>query len=188
MCILNHIECNVETRDNYLGIPLARRKELAITEQENMQKEISKLRNLKSVTEDLSDELLESLTKNEQFILTITETGFGKRTSAYEYRTSNRGGKGVINVDITRGKVISTFVANGGEDIMLVTNNGQILRCSVDNISVIGRNTKGVTIFNLKKGEKIVSVTKIDISGMEDENSPIDLAHEENIIKNELLI
>ncbi len=188
MCILNHIECNVETRDNYLGIPLARRKELAITEQENMQKEISKLRNLKSVTEDLSDELLESLTKNEQFILTITETGFGKRTSAYEYRTSNRGGKGVINVDITRGKVISTFVANGGEDIMLVTNNGQILRCSVDNISVIGRNTKGVTIFNLKKGEKIVSVTKIDISGMEEENETIDLSQDKKIAENEILI
>ncbi len=188
MCILNHIECNVETRDNYLGIPLARRKDLAITEQENMQKEISKLRNLKSVTEDLSDELLESLTKNEQFILTITETGFGKRTSAYEYRTSNRGGKGVINVDITRGKVISTFVANGGEDIMLVTNNGQILRCSVDNISVIGRNTKGVTIFNLKKGEKIVSVTKIDISGMEDENETIDLSQDKKIAENEILI
>lgn len=188
MCILNHIECNVETRDSYLGIPLARRKELAITEQENMQKEISKLRNLKSVTEDLSDELLESLTKNEQFILTITETGFGKRTSAYEYRTSNRGGKGVINVDITRGKVISTFVANGGEDIMLVTNNGQILRCSVDNISVIGRNTKGVTIFNLKKGEKIVSVTKIDISGMEEENEAIDLPQDKKIVENEILI
>ena len=188
MCILNHIECNVETRDNYLGIPLARRKDLAITEQENMQKEISKLRNLKSVTEDLSDELLESLTKSEQFILTITETGFGKRTSAYEYRTSNRGGKGVINVDITRGKVISTFVANGGEDIMLVTNNGQILRCSVDNISVIGRNTKGVTIFNLKKGEKIVSVTKIDISGMEDENETIDLSQDKKIAENEILI
>ncbi len=170
MCILNHVECNVETRENYLDIALAKRKELTLAKPDEISKLIFKLRNAKTVSEDLDDKLLEDLAKNEQFILTITETGFGKRTSAYEYRITNRGGKGVINVDIKRGEVISTFVANGTEDIMLVTNNGQMLRCSVKDISIVGRNTKGVNIFTLKKTEKIVSVTKIDIA--DDEETP----------------
>jgi len=109
---------------------------------------------------ELTPERYAELGGAEQFILTLSENGFGKRTSAYEYRVSGRGGKGIIAMVVNdrNGKLISSFPVDISEQIMLVTNGGQLIRCPVDGISVVGRSTQGVTVFNTAQNEKVVSV------------------------------
>ena len=93
-------------------------------------------------------------------LLAITENGFGKRTELDEYRVQNRGGKGVITYKITpkTGKLVGVRIAVEGEDVMLVTNTGTIIRLKVDDISVLGRSTQGVTLMRTNDGGKVVSV------------------------------
>ena len=93
-------------------------------------------------------------------LLAITENGFGKRTELDEYRVQNRGGKGVITYKITpkTGKLIGVRIAVVGEDVMLVTNTGTIIRLKVDDISVLGRSTQGVTLMRTNDGGRVVSV------------------------------
>ncbi len=93
-------------------------------------------------------------------LLAITENGFGKRTELDEYRVQNRGGKGVITYKITpkTGKVVGVKIAVEGEDVMLVTNTGTIIRLKVDDISILGRSTQGVTLMRTNDGGKVVSI------------------------------
>ncbi len=100
---------------------------------------------------------------HEQFILTISQNGYGKRSSAYEYRTSGRGGKGIIGMAVNErnGPLIASFAVEDGDEIMLVTDGGQLIRVPVDGISILGRSTQGVTIFNTAEGEHVVSVEHI---------------------------
>ncbi len=95
-----------------------------------------------------------------QQVLTVTENGFGKRTALEEYRKTNRGGSGIINIKTTErnGAVVGLKGVTGGNDIMLITKNGIIIRCDVSRISVIGRNTQGVRLINLDEGDKVVDV------------------------------
>jgi DNA gyrase subunit A len=104
------------------------------------------------------------LQENEQFILTITENGYGKRSSAYEYRRTNRGGQGITNIDTSarNGCVVASFPAHQGEALMLVTDQGKMIRTTVGDIRVMGRNTQGVTIFRVAENEHVVSVAKIE--------------------------
>ena len=112
----------------------------------------------------------------EQFILTVSEDGFGKRSSAYEYRVSRRGGKGIAALDLGRGKgrastVVSSFPVIDTDQIVMVTDGGQLIRCPVDDISFMGRSTRGVTLFKTAAGESVVSVTRlrdVDEDGGED--------------------
>jgi DNA gyrase subunit A len=99
----------------------------------------------------------------EQTILTLSENGFGKRTSAYEYRVTNRGGKGFAAMAVTKrnGRLVASFPIEGGDEIMLVTNGGQLIRCPVDGIRIAGRNTQGVIVFNTHDAERVVSVERI---------------------------
>jgi len=126
----------------------------------------------------LSDERLAYLGGAEEFILTVTEKGIGKRTSAYEYRTSNRGGQGVWNIDVTErsGQVVAGFPVNNSDQIMLVTDSGQLIRCLVDEIGITGRRTQGVWIFRVEDGEKVVSVSLIgdDMNGESETTSSND--------------
>ena len=103
------------------------------------------------------------LQKNEEFILSVTSNGFGKRSSAYEYRISNRGGKGITGIKTTlkNGKVIDSFIINDEDQLILVSDQGQIIRVSVNQIRIAGRSTQGVSIFNIPKDDKIVSVSRI---------------------------
>ncbi len=96
-------------------------------------------------------------------MLTVSENGFGKRTSAYEYRISGRGGKGIIGMVVNErnGKLVASFPVEDTDQIMLVTNGGQMIRCPVDGISIVGRSTQGVRIFNTGEGEHVVSVRSI---------------------------
>jgi DNA gyrase subunit A len=100
----------------------------------------------------------------QKFILSITENGFGKRTSHYEFRVTNRSGKGIIGiVNSTRnGNVSSSFPVNEGDEILISTNKGRVIRVAVKEIRVAGRNTQGVRIIKLSGDEKVVSAIKID--------------------------
>ncbi len=100
----------------------------------------------------------------QKFILSITENGFGKRTSFYDYRVTNRGGKGIIGIVASsrNGNVAASFPVNEGDEIILSTDKGKVIRCAVKGIRVAGRNTQGVRIFKVTEGEKVVSAIKIE--------------------------
>ena len=111
-------------------------------------------------TGSLTPERFALLGAEEEFILTVTESGLGKRTSAHEYRITNRGGQGIANMELTKrsGGVVAAFPVADNDQIMLVTDSGQVIRCAVGEISITGRRTQGVWIFRVDEGEKVVSV------------------------------
>jgi DNA gyrase subunit A len=100
----------------------------------------------------------------EEFILTVTENGYGKRTSAYEYRQTGRGGQGITNIETSprNGCVVASFPAHNGQQLMLVTDQAKLIRTTVGDIRIAGRNTQGVTIFRVAPGEHVVSAARID--------------------------
>ena len=100
----------------------------------------------------------------QKYILSITENGFGKRTSFYEYRVTNRGGKGIIGIinSSRNGNVAASLPVNEGDEIILSTDKGRVIRCAVKEIRSAGRNTQGVRIFKLSGEEKVVSAIKIE--------------------------
>ncbi len=110
------------------------------------------------------------LSAAEQFVLTVSENGFGKRTSSYEYRTTGRGGKGIVAMAITEknGSIVASFPIEETDQIMLVTDGGQLIRCPVDGIRIAGRATQGVIVFSTAEGEKVASVERLSEEG--DEN------------------
>ena len=104
------------------------------------------------------------LAAKQKYILSITKNGYGKRTSFYDYRVTNRGGKGIIGIinSIRNGNVAASFPVNEGDEIILSTDKGRVMRCAVKEIRIAGRNTQGVRIFKLSGDEKVVSAIKID--------------------------
>ena len=100
----------------------------------------------------------------QKYILSVTKNGFGKRTSFYDYRVTNRGGKGIIciNTSERNGDVVASFPVNEGDEIILSTDKGKMIRCAVQEIRIAGRNTQGVRIFKLSGEEKVVSAIIID--------------------------
>jgi DNA gyrase subunit A len=100
----------------------------------------------------------------EKFIFSITENGYGKRTTHYDYRVTNRGGKGIIGIVNSKrnGNVSSSFQVNDGDEILISTNTGRVIRVAVKEIRIAGRNTQGVRIIKLSGDEKVVSAIKID--------------------------
>jgi DNA gyrase subunit A len=103
------------------------------------------------------------LSAAEQFVLTISENGFGKRTSSYEYRATGRGGKGIVAMAITEknGPIVASFPVEESDQIMLVTNGGQLIRCPVEGIRIAGRATQGVIVFSTAEGERVASVERL---------------------------
>lgn len=99
----------------------------------------------------------------EQFILTVTANGYGKRTSAYAYRRTGRGGQGITNIDTSErnGHVVASFPVEDGEHLMLVTDQGKLIRTEVDQVRILGRATQGVTLFRVADNEHVVSAAKI---------------------------
>jgi DNA gyrase subunit A len=154
MSVLRHIETSAEEREAYLKYATAQRR---IREGETGVE----------LASDLPMERITELQAAEQFILTATEKGFGKRSSAYEYRITSRGGSGIINIETTpkNGNVTAAFPVEHDDQIMLVTDGGQVIRCPVDGIRIAGRNTQGVIIFKLGEGEKVASVAHLPESG-----------------------
>jgi DNA gyrase subunit A len=114
---------------------------------------------------ELTQEFYDEMKAREQFVLTVSAKGYGKRSSSYEFRTSGRGGKGIRATDTgktaTIGKLVATFPVEDDNQIMLVSDGGQVIRVPVDGIRMAGRATKGVTIFSTAKNENVVSVDRI---------------------------
>ena len=124
----------------------------------------------------LSADRIAEMAESEQFILTVTENGYGKRTSAYEYRRTGRGGQGITNIDTSErnGGVVASFPVKPGEQIMLATNQGKMIRTTVGSIRIAGRNTQGVMIFRVDKSEHVVSVARID----EDDEAEVEVMND----------
>ena len=129
----------------------------------------------------LSLEQISALGAQEQFILTLSDTGYGKRSSSFEYRVTGRGGKGLVAHDLSKrgGKVVASFPVEDGDEIVLVTDQGQLIRCPVAEIRIAARNTQGVTIFRTADDERVVSVERLaegdkgdDDTGSEDGTEP----------------
>ena len=115
----------------------------------------------------LSDERFNELAAQEDFLLAVTTRGFGKRTSAYEYRTTGRGGSGIWNLKLSarNGEIVCSYIISDADDVMLVTNGGQIIRMPVRDVRFVGRHTQGVTLFRIEAGEEVVSAAVIRDAG-----------------------
>ncbi len=126
----------------------------------------------------LSEEEFERLAEAEEFILTATENGFGKRTSSYEYRVTGRGGKGIVNIDTAprNGNVVASFPVKADDQIMLITNAGQLIRMPLDDVRIASRKTLGVRLFRTGADEAVVSAAHLPASlvGAEEDDTPDD--------------
>lgn len=158
MTILNGIEFDSDTKEKYLGIPIDKRieiKEKALHSPEN-------LPNMEKF--ELKPDQIVQFAKSEQFILSITSNGYGKRSSAYEYRITNRGGSGIINISSSKkiGHLVATLSVDTDDQIVLITDQGQVIRCKVSDIRSTGRNTSGVILFKLNENEYVVSAAVVE--------------------------
>ncbi|HEY4545836.1 MAG TPA: DNA gyrase subunit A [Pedomonas sp.] len=121
----------------------------------------------------LSPERMQELAAREQFILTVTCNGYGKRTSSYEYRTMGRGNQGVTAIEMSErnGPVVASFPVDPDDQVLLVTDQAQMIRIGIADVRIAGRATQGVTLFRVSNGEHVVSVAKIrDVAGDEGDN------------------
>ena len=120
---------------------------------------------------ELTSERFAELSAKEQFVLTISDRGYGKRSSSYEYRISGRGGKGIaaMVVNDRNGKLMASFPVEPSDQIMLVTDGGQLIRTPVEQVRIAGRNTQGVRVFKTDAEEKVVSVERIPDDGTADD-------------------
>jgi DNA gyrase subunit A len=164
MAILTHVEAEASERAAYMRqANIVRRGGTGIDIEPDIEPETE---GDESVV--LTPERYAELGAHEEFVLTVSENGYGKRSSAYEFRVSGRGGKGIIGMVVNRrnGKLIASFPADDSDQIMLVTDRGQLIRIPVDGISIVGRSTQGVRVFDTGEGERVVSVEHIpDESG-----------------------
>ena len=164
MAILRHVETTSEETKAYLKHAAAMRRAAGEADAEEPE-------DTETADVAIGQDRIAELGAAEQFILTVTENGYGKRTSSYEYRTSGRGGKGIIAIQTTsrNGPVVAAFAVEDSDQIMLVTDGGQLIRTPVDGIRIAGRNTQGVTIFRTREDEHVVSVGRIeDVEGDEE--------------------
>ena len=180
MSILKNSEAeSIEDRENYLKIDLDTRMKL--NELYNTPKdENSLLANIEEpMPVKIDDEILSVLSKDkiiamaksEEMILTITENGYGKRTSSYEYRVTNRGGSGITNIITSKrnGNVVASFPIENDKEIIMISDKGTVIRTKVKDIRISGRNTQGVTLMKANEDEKVVSVAKVEAEENEGE-------------------
>ncbi|MGI4768694.1 MAG: DNA gyrase C-terminal beta-propeller domain-containing protein, partial [Janthinobacterium lividum] len=161
LAILRHIEADSAERITFLKM---RRAVEGETGEDDIEKEVVGSDGpVPDVPATLSQERYAALSAAEQVILTISERGYGKRTSSFEYRVTGRGGKGIgaMAVNTRNGKLVASFPVEHSDGIMLVTDGGQLIRCPVEGIRVAGRNTQGVIVFDTHESEKVVSVDRI---------------------------
>ncbi|ADZ70643.1 DNA gyrase subunit A [Polymorphum gilvum] len=156
MSILRHFEADAEERVTYLK---RRRLMRGETEDAGVEDEAEEA----GAEGHLSLERYAEMSAAEQIILTVSENGYGKRTSSFEYRVTGRGGKGITAMAVTRrnGPLVAAFPVEDSDQIMLVTDGGQLIRCPVDGIRVAGRATQGVIVFNTAEDEKVVAVERV---------------------------
>jgi DNA gyrase subunit A len=170
LSILRHVDTTADERVAYLKMRQAVTGDEAREEADDEDD--------KSTVASLPSDRYTELSAAEQFVLTLSEKGFGKRTSSYRYRVTGRGGKGIVAMDIREkrdgpvkekiGRLVASFPVEETDQIMLVTDGGQLIRCPVDGIRIAGRSTQGVIVFSTAEGERVVSVERLS----EDETAP----------------
>ena len=168
LSILRHVDASAEERVAYLKRASAVRRGLA--------EEAAEAEETTSDAEEatggieLGEQRYVEMSAAEQFVLTVSERGYGKRSSSYEYRVTGRGGKGIVAMDVRErdgtvrrktGSLIASFPVEDGDQLMLVTNGGQLIRTRVEGIRVAGRPTQGVIVFDTAEDERVVSVERI---------------------------
>jgi len=169
MSILRHVAATPDERTLYLKQASAMRRALGDEEAINEDVEAEAI----SPDTSLSEEKYALMGASEQFVLTISENGFGKRSSAYEYRVSGRGGKGITAMKVSdrNGDLVASFPVEDDDQLMLVSDSGQLIRVPVEQIRIGGRATQGVTVFKTGNEEKVVSVERISEADDEDDAS-----------------
>jgi DNA gyrase subunit A len=170
MSVLNHVDVSIEARDAFLKDSIQKRRQHT-----EIEGEIDDLL--------LSDEDYDQLAAQEEFILSITENGYGKRSSAYEYRVTGRGGQGIVNIETSQrnGAVLASFPIDQSDHIMLITDKGKLIRMPVADVRIARRGTQGVTLFRTAEDEKVVSaayVSDVDAEGDHDTAAAEDLDDE----------
>jgi len=173
MAILRHVDATAEERAAYIKM---RRAVTGETTADEVEPEVE---DTGLPETSLSQERYVELSALEQVVLTISQNGYGKRTVAYEIRTTGRGGKGIVTMIVNdrNGPLVGSFPVETSDQIMLVTDGGQLIRCPVEGIRIAGRNTQGVTVFNTAADEKVVSVERVSDTGEDDEGSEETLDH-----------
>jgi DNA gyrase subunit A len=172
LSILRHIEATGDERAAYLKRATAVRRGLNGDADEAAESEAEAEVDAEEATGaiELGEQRYVEMSAAEQFVLTVSERGFGKRSSSYEYRTTGRGGKGIVAMDNRSksgtirpriGKLVASFPVEESDQLMLVTDGGQLIRCGVVEISIKGRKTQGVIIFDTAEGERVVSVERL---------------------------
>ncbi|MFN3853486.1 MAG: DNA gyrase subunit A [Phreatobacter sp.] len=163
MAILRHFEATSEERSAYLKMRRAIAGEAASGEDMADEDEANG-------SGELSQERYGQMSAAEQVVLTISENGYGKRTSSFEYRITGRGGKGIVAMAVNErnGPLVASFPVEDRDQIMLVTDGGQLIRCPVDGIRIAGRGAQGVIVFDTHETEKVVSVEHITDEGADD--------------------
>ena len=147
LTILHGAEIDTDTRDAYLRMAAARRRDEGGDLGDD---------------QPLSEEQFAELQGAEELILSVADDGYGKRTSAYDYRVTKRGGKGIDLMDLMPGSgVCAAFPVSGSDGLVLVTDGGQLIRVPVQDIRIARRSTRGVRLFSLGEGERVVSVSRI---------------------------
>ncbi len=180
MAILEHVEATPAERSAYLKRAVAERRaagndsdDVTITDEEEATGDA-----------ELSDARYNELSQHEQMLLTVSQFGYGKRSSSYEFRISGRGGKGIRATDPSKtaeiGKLVAAFPVEEKDQIMLVSDGGKLIRVPVAGIRIAGRSTKGVTIFDTAENEKVVSVERISESEEEDDDSNDNNTNDDN--------
>ena len=166
MSILKHSDATSEERDEYSRISSAIKRMSA--ERGDSTEVTPEETGLLSV---LTAKKYQEMAENEQFILSVTSTGYGKRSSSYEYRVTGRGGQGIANMEMSaRNKeIVSSFPIEDDNQIMMVTDGGKLIRMPVSDIRIAGRKTQGVILFRTAENEKVVSVTWLDADAGDDE-------------------
>jgi DNA gyrase subunit A len=167
MAILRHVEATPGEREIYLKQALAMRRAQGAEGPEMPETEVEADAESAETNANLSASRYAELAAHEQFVLTVSERGFGKRSSSYDYRITGRGGKGLVAMVVNErnGRLIASFPVEESDQIMLVTDGGQLIRCPVDDVRITGRSVQGVRIFKTEESEKVVSVERVPDDG-----------------------
>jgi DNA gyrase subunit A len=166
MSILRHVDVTAEERTTYIKQSRA----MLADASDDSETSVDASDEEDAVAGQLSPERYAELSAREQFVLAVATEGLGKRSSSYEYRVTNRGGKGIVAHDLSRrgGQLVAAFPVEESDDLMMVTDGGQLIRTPVSQIRRAGRSTQGVMIIRVGEGERVVSVERLaDMSGDE---------------------
>jgi len=162
MAILRHMDVETDEARAYIKHANAMRRALGDDAQDDG--------DTTEIETSLSEERIAELGAAEQFVLTLADDGFGKRSTSYDYRCMNRGGQGVSAQELGRkkgqddAKLVRSFSIEDDDQLMIVTDGGQLIRCPVRNISIVSRSARGVTVIRTKEDERVVSVERIEES------------------------